>query len=984
MSLNKKYRACIISLVLLINIFTFCTLNISKVKADDDPDEGESIIGLINLFKQLVNFDDPLSPNPLRFVAIWQSDETMTLSGDVRFDLYFSSPFTTQRDFSLYHDKVNLTVYHKDSIGNMQQLENGNIELTLNPDLFGGLVQNISIKLKDINHTIEIDDYLIFTIEMVQSQKRISNFVDKQYENLIKKWLYNNADRLKRNDDPEKQELGELIEQGLDFLTNNLSISGEHFGKLVNALFSSAFFYGSESYSSSVNFSTESGENKTLYFQHMANLNYPNEINELLGYIRSVNETKPNSTTNYAWPPIAINEEFDFNESEDNDQIIWGIIWALYYLGDLPDVPKNAYTYYLHSGNKFDNIAPNGSETSSGDLSQKLIWTGSTFNRNKIITNITAELYIYFPKVLSFSKVMISASLKSGNNTIASDVKEVDKTDLSEFIQGGPNSPTKFTFNNFSGNKEIWYNENLTLEVSVVDKPISLRKVKINYDSRDYPSSFTLVLNETENIKIVEGTDDKLVYAGGSTEYLINISSEYNDTLDINVETVDSVGDWAELNYPKSVDVDAGDTATIHLFVYSTAVDDSAYGSSDGVGKDEIEFTILVSGNTGFDSDQSKVSVSRDAEGIYNFQIIPIKESIEIKHGESKNYSFIIRNLNEGFIRDGYIIQVSSEHDFTIEYPLYAAGKDLEDLDIYDENAINPVEGSFNISVKIPWYTDIKSDILFINVTSDQSIKRNDPYSIDLNVTTKVVTPNIFESIYEMFESIAQKIGLKSRYAGWIIIGALFLLILIIVFIILIIKKRKFVDLICLDRIKEILPDETAVYEITVKNPYRRPMNYNIETKINSDVKSWNVNLDKSQITVESGETKNILMKVVPNDFIRKDDWLEVKVIAKPTDKNKSCEISTITSVKECEIKLEIIGVFHWPKKFNKGDRVETSFKVVNTGNVSAQNITITLYVNGEEKNKVEDITIPRGGYAEAEIPWIAVKGKNDVYIIVN
>ena len=57
--------------------------------------------------------------------------------------------------------------------------------------------------------------------------------------------------------------------------------------------------------------------------------------------------------------------------------------------------------------------------------------------------------------------------------------------------------------------------------------------------------------------------------------------------------------------------------------------------------------------------------------------------------------------------------------------------------------------------------------------------------------------------------------------------------------------------------------------------------------------------------------------------------------------------------------------------------------RINNIGKVSASNISVILYVNGEEKNKVEDITIPRRGYAEIEIPWIAVKGKNEVNIVV-
>ncbi|GAH08373.1 unnamed protein product, partial [marine sediment metagenome] len=35
-------------------------------------------------------------------------------------------------------------------------------------------------------------------------------------------------------------------------------------------------------------------------------------------------------------------------------------------------------------------------------------------------------------------------------------------------------------------------------------------------------------------------------------------------------------------------------------------------------------------------------------------------------------------------------------------------------------------------------------------------------------------------------------------------------------------------------------------------------------------------------------------------------------------------------------------------------------------------------------KNKVEDITIPAGGYADIKMPWLSVKGKNDLHITVS
>ena len=98
---------------------------------------------------------------------------------------------------------------------------------------------------------------------------------------------------------------------------------------------------------------------------------------------------------------------------------------------------------------------------------------------------------------------------------------------------------------------------------------------------------------------------------------------------------------------------------------------------------------------------------------------------------------------------------------------------------------------------------------------------------------------------------------------------------------------------------------------------------------------------------------------------------------------NSHSSLSTVTSITDDKPDLRITGVLHWPKVFKKGDKVTTSFRLENKGKVAASNATVILYVNGEEKNKVEDITIPSGGYADIETPWIAVKGKNNVDIVV-
>ena len=148
--------------------------------------------------------------------------------------------------------------------------------------------------------------------------------------------------------------------------------------------------------------------------------------------------------------------------------------------------------------------------------------------------------------------------------------------------------------------------------------------------------------------------------------------------------------------------------------------------------------------------------------------------------------------------------------------------------------------------------------------------------------------------------------------------------------------------------------------------------------------RGWDVSLDTTQVMIEPKQERKIKLYVKTTDYIKKDDWIETKVIVKPIEKNKTADISTVTSIKNGKVDVKMSGVFHWPRVFKKDDRVETSFKLFNRGNVSADKASIILYVNGEEKNKVEDITIPRGGHADISIPWIAVKGKNEVYIVVN
>ena len=971
MSLNKKFRTCIITFLLLTSIFSFISIN--NVKAQEPNEEDLFFYGL-EMIKSMVDFDNVEHPHPYRFLSAWMANKTVTIEGDMTFDLYFSNPIFNQIELLDFQDNINLSVYHKDSIGQINQLKNGNAQLKLNPSFADDFIKGYQILLKDINQTIQEGEYLLFAIEIEQSEKPISGFIEKRFETKLKNRLEKIADILQKSDDDEIKEIGDTLEESIKFITENFSIGGEEIGKLVNVIFSSSFVYGSSTYSSSVKFKTTENENFSLYIQKEPEYYYTTELSEEFYYIKSINATKPENSTGYAWPPILIDlEDPESVDISEEDTLIWAMIWAAYTLETLPSSPENKITYYLQSNNVLNSVIPTGSEPIRDSLSKTTLkWEGSSFGRNKIIKNITANLYIYYPKILTLSKININASLKVGNTTIASDVKQIDRTNVIELLKKGPETPTMFTFNNFK-EYELWYNKNITLEVTLASGPLFsiFRPVRINYNSEEYPSSVSFIIEDTERIQI-EGIEDKLVYAGGSAHYQFNVTYENADDIDINIESLKQDGDWADFDfYPKTINSEEAGSTVVNLYVNSTAKDISAYDS------DKIEFIVNASGKTGFDSNSSEVSVSEEAEGIHDIEIIA-PDALEIKHGESKTYQFIVRNRNNGFIKDQYAVEAESEHNFTLKYDPNIGLNEIY-IDIYTNE--NQVESIVNVTVTIPWYSEVTSDTLTLIITSGHS---GEKYSETVSVTTKIITPNIFEQIYKQFESAAESIfGQSIPYAGWILIAGMLFIIAIIIIIILLIRRRKFVEMICLDRIKQITPDEIAEYEITVKNTYKYALSYNIKTEYNNENDKWLVELDTNSINLEPGKSQNVILKVKPTDKIEKEDWIEVKIIAKSTEKNKPGQISTVTTIINAETKIDISGVFHWPKTFIKGDRVETSFRLVNRGNVSAKNLKLFFYVNGKEKNKIENISIPSSGYADIEIPWIAVKGKNEIYIVV-
>jgi len=997
MMLVNKTRTFIVTLILIFSSFSI--LYSPSIKADDpfgdisgDVSGDINLVGFLELLGAGIDFENILIPHPYRYTGVWKSNDSYNIEGEMDFKLYISSTLMDYVDFLGYQDKLDVSLYHlkgNDTPTKIEEIKDAKLSIgSLDTE---NMIHPLNVKMDNLNISLNPDDYLLFGIEINQTKKPLSTLTERILdEERIEAILEKLVDISKESDDPEIQEFGVALEEtGIKNFTQ--IFGGEEFGSIVNAITSSAFYYGSKSYDSNVKFSSDSGKNFTLYFGKEGDLEFESRfygkslLNEyVIGYFKNLMEGNITSEEKYSWPPVYLldfEEGFPTDASDldvGDDALNWGVSWFVYTIGEVYKELENTKFLYLKDGKKMETSQPDNEATRKKLSNSTLKWSGPSFERNQIITNASAELYIHYPKIIPIGDIEITASLfdEEADKKIASEKKIIDRATLSALFSRGPEEPTTFNFE--FDDYEISYDHSLKLEVYVSKSSLfDLRPIYLLYNSEEYPSHIRYVYEETDNIAISE-TNVENVYAGGSTNFDIIISSNYSDNIDIEIAEKISEGSWDISWSPKKINVEEESDTAITVSIKSTATDESAYG------KEYITLYFNATGKTGIDSKTETIKVD-ESKVEYDVELVNPNEKLEVKHGEEKTFKFIIRNKNTGFLSDAYSIDYTSENGF------YANIFSTEEVSVYEGDTKNEVE--IEIKVKIPRYTDIGSDKLIINISSDSSYDNNANYDEIYTLKVNIITPNIFESAYRLFEKLSERIGLDDALGEdesfkdmgpWILIAIFLIILLIILLIIISIITRKFASLICLKRIKEIKPDEKAVFEITIKNPYKKVLSYEVKTEINEDLKNrWNVELERDQMSIGPKQSDSIRLHVEPTDNVKPQDWIKVSIIAKPIDKRKKIKIDTITIVKDSDMDVSISGVIHWPKPFKKGDRVETSFKLFNKGNVSAERLAIFLYVNGKQKNKVEDVTIPVGGHADIVIPWIAEKGKNEIEIIV-
>jgi len=627
---------------------------------------------------------------------------------------------------------------------------------------------------------------------------------------------------------------------------------------------------------------------------------------------------------------------------------------------------ENNVTYYLYSNNFMNYQIPDSDEHSVNDLTNSNEWIGPSLDRSKILQEANTIIYVNYKDINYFSdNIKINGKLIYDNQEIGSSEFVLDKTQLTS-----PTSiiPINMIFNDLQDMEEIEYDTSFILEISIDNTSDFgrgiLKKAELFYDSIEYPSRMSLTFTETDNIKLDIATEpnDHKIIPGGSVKYSVDIFSKLDDEIEIVELSYTGNKEYWDIQIPDKVSISSGDTTTLELIITSTENDLSIYG-------EDIDIEFSAQGKTGKSIFTTYALISEDAVD-YDIKVI-VPPDKDIKHGTSGSYFFIIENNNTGLWPDNYSLEAISENDWN--------------LTINPDSNINNLDSGesieINITIYVPKNTEITSDNLIFIINSDKS-----EFSKTVNVTSNIIGPNIMEDLYNYFESLAESLGLDDifdEYAPHALVVLLFSILFIILILLVFIITSKFVDIICLDRIIEISPNQTGLFEIKLINPTKKARYYEINIVDRKKESKWLISFNKDKIHLNPKESRKITFGVQPTDLVQKDDWAEIDLIVKTDGKRKIEKISTMIVLKNSITNLSINNIIHLPRIFKEGEKIVTSFILKNKGNVSSENIVVLLYINGEEKNKVVDIIIPAEGYAELDIPWIAVKGKNEISIVV-
>lgn len=628
----------------------------------------------------------------------------------------------------------------------------------------------------------------------------------------------------------------------------------------------------------------------------------------------------------------------------------------------------NEIKYYLNGDGNLIQTKPTGDPITTSLASDMQTWSSGKFSRSKYLIDATAILYINH-KDYNFlqDNMMLDVSLFAGSSEIASKSISFEKT-----TSFPTTTPQTVLFNNIDSSTEISYDESISLSLSLSNGSNVgqgfFRSISLYHNGAEYPSSLTLTMSDTDHIQAspeLSSESDKII-PGETVSYIVNVSSDFEDDITVSLVNTSFSEDekefWDVTIDPSEFSIGENSKKEVQVDLTSTIVSLLAYE------EDPLEIELEILGKTGYTKTSLSAEVSEEA--VTFDTIVSSANDVEIEHGSNHTYIFNITNNNTGLWPHGYRITANSENNWTI---------DLGTDNINDLESGNTI--SVSVTIYVPEDTDIDKDMLTFTVKSKETTEE-----IYRFVNTSVLSKGPVDAAFGFFESLAKDLGLEEafgEFAPYIIPLLLIIIIFIIIIIMVFILTSKSVDVICVERIKEIYPNEFAEYQVSIKNPSTKHQIYEVDAIIEEQNDKWETRVSEKTVTLAPKQEKLVKVQIRPTDEIESDDWAKILFIVSIQGSNKLKHLELLTMINNGTTELSISNVFHWPKPFKKNEKVSTSFKLFNNGSIQSGKVKISLYINGKEKNKVEDIIIPARGYADITIPWIAEKGKNDISIIV-
>ncbi|HEC81986.1 MAG TPA: hypothetical protein ENI42_06145, partial [Thermoplasmatales archaeon] len=662
--------------------------------------------------------------------------------------------------------------------------------------------------------------------------------------------------------------------------------------------------------------------------------------------------------------------------------------------------------YYLHDetvGSKVthtldENPPMEGSDAKKWSMSDnERYWTLSyPYNYStRIHGTVNLTLYLNYsdilellsefsPEALLSLKYNVKAALidvdEEGNSKeFASNVTSISSVSFASLMGGGLNVPTVIRIN--SVNHVMEKGHSLRLGLAIVNRTLNVPSINVTifnfslseiiyllnlfnlsfslpefslgetpvlmYDSVDSPSNLELNLAPLDDIRLLlkDGKRDQLVTRAGRAYF--NVTVKNTGSRDDNIKVivtpvdptttitpfgwnvsftgVDGTGVISEFGYKRSygvISLPASSSRDVGIVV--TPPEDVDYG-------DSVDVTIEAIGGRGSDEVSGSVTVSTDVVKIGVDIIKPADREARI--GRSFNYTFKI--VNTGNEVDSFLVKVESDHGWA------------NDSDVFPVPPIEVMPGEekeFNVTVFIPSNVAAGTeDFLVVTVSSsfDPSKQRK------TGVVTTAVYPSLTQMISEGFDSFASQLGLNSvlgSSAGTVLMVVFFVTVVVFVVIAIYLWRRRFVLLICLDRVKEVEPGKKTRFEVVLRNPTNQRLTYDVRVANEVSLpEGWSVSLSEREVKLDPDEEKKISLFVEASYDVDPDGYAEIKVEAVPKEKPKAERISLVAMVKGAKVDLYISNVFHWPKTFKGGDVITTKLAVHNRGNVTAKNVSVKL-----------------------------------------